>query len=162
MQNPPLPPTPPPAPSMPPPAGFVAQMGYAGFWIRVVAYIIDAIILGIIGGALALIFGVNVSDPNAIQSNSYRGAQAFDLLISFLYFAGLWTVMGASLGQRIFGMRVVDANTGAQLGFGKAALRWLGLLISFFVCFIGVIWVAFDSRKQGWMDKIAGTVVLRA
>jgi len=30
------------------------------------------------------------------------------------------------------------------------------------VCFIGVIWVAFDSRKQGWMDKIAGTVVLRA
>ena len=70
--------------------------------------------------------------------------------------------MGGSLGQRIFGMRIVDANSGAPIGFGKAALRWLGLIISFLVCFIGVIWVAFDGRKQGWMDKIAGTVVVRA
>jgi uncharacterized RDD family membrane protein YckC len=69
--------------------------------------------------------------------------------------------MGASLGQRLLGMRVVDATTGQPIGFGKAALRWLGLIISFFVCFIGVIWVAFDARKQGWMDKIAGTVVVR-
>jgi uncharacterized RDD family membrane protein YckC len=59
-------------------------------------------------------------------------------------------------------MRVVDANTGAPIGFGKAALRALGLYISFLVCFIGVIWVAFDARKQGWMDKIGGTVVVRA
>jgi hypothetical protein len=48
--------------------GFVAQMAYAGFWIRVVAYIIDAIILGIIGGVIGAIFGVNYSDPNAAQS----------------------------------------------------------------------------------------------
>ena len=65
-------------------------------------------------------------------------------------------------GQRVLGMRVVDANSGAPIGFGKAALRWLGLVISFAVCFIGVIWVAFDGRKQGWMDKIGGTVVVRA
>ena len=58
--------------------------------------------------------------------------------------------------------RIVDANSGAPIGFGKAALRWIGLIISFAVCFIGVIWVAFDARKQGWMDKIGGTVVVRA
>jgi uncharacterized RDD family membrane protein YckC len=69
--------------------------------------------------------------------------------------------MGGSLGQRLLGMRVVDATTGQPIGFGKAAVRWLGLILSFVVCFIGVIWVAFDGRKQGWMDKIAGTVVVR-
>ncbi|HEY3193972.1 MAG TPA: RDD family protein [Candidatus Dormibacteraeota bacterium] len=151
-----------PPPAMPAGPGFVPQVGYGGFWIRVVAYIIDGIILGIVGGVIYALLGVNLSDPNSFQSTRYQGAQGANLVISFVYFAGLWTVMGASLGQRIFGMRVVDANTGQPIGFGKAALRWLGLLISFLVCFIGVIWVAFDSRKQGWMDKIAGTVVLRA
>ena len=148
---------------MPPsPMGFTTQVNYGGFWIRVVAYIIDAILLGIIGVVIIAAFGVDVTDPNLTQNGRYQGAQVFDLVVSFVYFAGLWTVMGGSLGQRIFGMRIVDANSGAPIGFGKAALRWLGLVISFFVCFIGVIWVAFDSRKQGWMDKIAGTVVVRA
>jgi uncharacterized RDD family membrane protein YckC len=162
MQSQPPPPTPQPPLAVPSPMGFVTQVNYGGFWIRVVAYIIDAIILGIIGGVILAVLGVNISDPNVAQSGRYQGAQAFNLAISFVYFAGLWTVMGGTLGQRIFGMRVVDANTGAPIGFGKAALRWLGLLISFLVCFVGVIWVAFDARKQGWMDKIAGTVVVRA
>jgi uncharacterized RDD family membrane protein YckC len=135
---------------------------YGGFWIRVIAYIIDAIILGIIGAIIITILGVNISDPNFTQNSRYQGAQAFDLLVGFIYFAGLWTAIGGSLGQRILGMRVVDANTGAPIGFGKAALRALGLYISFLVCFIGVIWVAFDARKQGWMDKIGGTGVVRA
>jgi uncharacterized RDD family membrane protein YckC len=153
---------PPPPPSAMEQPGMTMPMRYGGFWIRVVAYIIDAIILGIIGAIVAVILGVNLSDPNLAQNGRYQGAQLFDLVVSFAYFAGLWTVMGGSLGQRILGMRVVDANTGAPIGFGKAALRWLGLVISFAVCFIGVIWVAFDARKQGWMDKIGGTVVVRA
>jgi uncharacterized RDD family membrane protein YckC len=160
MQNPPAMPPPPPMP--PSPMGFTTQVRYGGFWIRVVAYIIDGILLAIVGAIVAAALGVNFSDPNLTQNGRYQGAQIFDLLLSFFYFAGLWTVMGGSLGQRVLGMRVVDANSGARIGFGKAALRWLGLIISFAVCFIGVIWVAFDARKQGWMDKIGGTVVVRA
>ena len=135
--------------------------GYAGFWIRVVAYIIDAIILGIVGAVILGVFGVNLSDPNAIQSSRYQGAQGLNFVISLVYFVGLWTALGGTLGQRIFGMRVVDANTGQQIGLGKAVLRFIGLWLSFLVCFVGVIWVAFDARKQGWMDKIAGTFVVR-
>jgi len=152
-----------PPPAMPPsPMGFTTQVRYGGFWIRVAAYIIDAIILGIIYAIIATALGVNFSDPNVAQNGRYQGASALNLVIAFIYFAGLWTVMGGSLGQRILGMRIVDANSGAPIGFGKAALRALGLYISFLVCFIGVIWVAFDARKQGWMDKIGGTVVVRA
>jgi uncharacterized RDD family membrane protein YckC len=134
---------------------------YGGFWIRLVAYIIDAILLGIVGAILSVPLGVNYSDPNSLTSAAARTSNGIDLVLSFAYFTLLWSYMGASLGQRLLGMRVVDATTGQPISFGKAALRWLGLIISFFVCFIGVIWVAFDARKQGWMDKIAGTVVVR-
>lgn len=169
MQNPPPPPpppgysAPPPPPQMPggyqqaPMAYSAPASSYGGFWIRAVAYIIDAIILGIIGAILSIPLAVNYSDMN---SASVRASNGIDLVLSAVYFILLWTYMGASLGQRIFGLQVADATTGQPIPLGKAALRWLGLLLSFFVCFIGVIWVAFDGRKQGWMDKIAGTVVL--
>ena len=141
-----------------PAPGYAPAARYGGFWIRVVAYIIDAIILGIVGGIVDAIFGVN---PRDTTSGAYGAAGGLNLLISIAYFAGLWTYMGATLGQRVFRLRVVDANTGQPITIGKALLRWLGLFISFIVCFIGVIWVAFDARKQGWADKIAGTFVLQ-
>ncbi len=183
MQNPPPPPPPPPAGDYPPPPppppgggyppapyqppmggayapiqGHVPAATYGGFWIRVVAYIIDVIILAVVQVILDVIFHTNPSDPS---SPGYSTTEVLNLVISLVYFAGLWTYWGATLGQRIFKLRVVDANTGQTIGLGKALLRWLGLFISFIACFIGVIWVAFDSRKQGWMDKIAGTYVLQ-
>ncbi len=172
MQNPPPPPPPgsyppPPPPQVQPPQppygypapGYAAQPRYGGFWIRVVAYIIDAILLGIVGGVLFVIFRVNPNDPT---SSGYTAVQLIQLVLSAAYFTGFWTAWGASPGQRIFGLRIVDANTGQPIAVGKAFVRWLGLIISFLVCLIGVIWVAFDGRKQGWMDKIAGTVVVRS
>jgi uncharacterized RDD family membrane protein YckC len=164
MQNPPPPPpgyAPPPQMGGYQPMAVASPGSYGGFWIRVVAYIIDAIILGIIGGILSVPLGVNYSDVNSLNSAAARTSNGIDLVLSLVYFVGLWTYMGGSIGQRILGMRVVDATTGQPIGLGKAVIRWLGVLLSFFVCFIGVIWVAFDARKQGWMDKIAGTVVVR-
>jgi len=155
------PPPPPPAGYMPAPAYAAPAGNYAGFWIRVVAYIIDAIILGIVGAIIYAILGVNVGDPNVMSSGQYQGAQGLNFVISIAYFAGLWTLLGGTLGQKVFGMRVVDVNTGQRIGIGKALLRYVGLFISFLVCFVGVIWVAFDARKQGWADKIASTVVVR-
>jgi uncharacterized RDD family membrane protein YckC len=175
MQNPPPPPPPPgdyppppppamqpPMPPMPygaqPPMAYAAQARYGGFWIRVVAYIIDAILLGIVGAIVSVIFQAN---PNHPQSPGYSIAQTVNFLIGAAYFIGLWTYWGSSVGQRILKLRVVDASTQQPIGIGKAILRYIGLIVSFIVCFIGVIWVAFDGRKQGWMDKIAGTVVLQ-
>jgi uncharacterized RDD family membrane protein YckC len=177
MQNPPPPPppsgpppmSPPPPPSggyMPPPpqpmGGYMPSAApagnYGGFWIRVVAYIIDVIILAVVGRVIDAVFQVNPTDPT---SGAYGPASLINLVIDVAYFAGQWTYFGATLGQRVFKLRVVDANTGQPIGLGKALLRWVGLIVSFLVCFVGVIWVAFDGRKQGWMDKIAGTLVVQ-
>ena len=174
MQSPPPPPpggaAPPPPPQMPPPpptpygGGYppqpyaAAQPRFGGFWIRVVAYIIDGILVGIVGAIVDLIFHANPNDPN---SSGYGIAQSLNFLIGAAYFIGFWSAWSATPGQRILSLRVVDANTTQPITVGKAILRYIGLLVSFLVCFIGVIWVAFDSRKQGWMDKIAGTVVLQ-
>ena len=168
MQNPPPPPPPPgsyPPPTPPPipygaqpPMAYAAQANYGGFWIRVVAYIIDAILLGIASTIVNIIFHANPSDP---QNSGNTIAGLVNFVIGLAYFVGFWSYWSATPGQRILRLRVVDANTMQPLGVRKAILRYIGLVISFLVCFIGVIWVAFDSRKQGWMDKIAGTVVLQ-
>jgi uncharacterized RDD family membrane protein YckC len=168
MQSPPPPPPPsggmmppPPPPEMggyQPAPGYAPAAHYGGFWIRVVAYIIDAIILAVVGGIIAAIFRVN---PSNAGSGAYNAASGLNLVIGIAYFSYMWSQQGATLGQRIFRLRVVDANTGQRITIGKALLRWVGLFVSFIVCFVGVIWVAFDGRKQGWMDKIAGTLVLQ-
>jgi uncharacterized RDD family membrane protein YckC len=139
-----------------PAQGSAAAANYGGFWIRAVAYIIDGILIGVVAGIIDAILHINLTDP---QNPGYGAGSVVNLVLSFAYFVGMWTYQGATLGQRIFKLKVVDASTGQPISIGKAALRWVGLLISFLVCFVGVIWVAFDSRKQGWMDKIAGTLV---
>jgi uncharacterized RDD family membrane protein YckC len=55
----------------------------------------------------------------------------------------------------------VIREDGRQVGLLEAFVRWIGLWISFALCFIGIIWVAFDSCKQGWHDKLARTLVVR-
>jgi uncharacterized RDD family membrane protein YckC len=116
---------------------------------------------------LSLVFAIVavIVNPNVVADSQSTTVNLADnlvsLVISFAYFAGLWTLNGATYGQRWLGLRVVDANTFEAIRPGQAALRWLGLVISFLVLLLGVIWVAFDPRKQGWMDKMASTVVVR-
>jgi uncharacterized RDD family membrane protein YckC len=107
---------------------------YAGFWIRVVAYIIDWVIM--------LFLSVTVIGP-------------------LIYMPIMWTWKGATVGQMALGLKVVRAADGGPIDVGTSIIRFIGLLIAFMVIFIGVIWVAFDSKKQGWADKIAGTVVIK-
>ena len=77
-----------------------------------------------------------------------------------IYFIVAWAI-GGTIGQRVLGMRVVNASTGQPLGIGRALLRFVGYIIAEAVIFIGLIWIGIDSRKQGWHDKIAGSLVIR-
>ncbi len=172
-----MPPPPPmgggyPAQPAAPGYGYAPQARYGGFWIRFVAVFIDGIIVSIPTFILGLIVGVIYGVANSASGNSgnqaantaFTGVQLLiDLLafvISVSYFVYFWG-RGSTLGMRLFHLRVADATTGLPIGYGRAGLRYLGYILSVIVCYIGLIWAAFDSRKQGWHDKIASTVVLQ-
>jgi uncharacterized RDD family membrane protein YckC len=61
----------------------------------------------------------------------------------------------------MLGLHVVGAATGRNIGIGRAIGRYVGYLVSAAVLLIGLIWAAFDPRKQGWHDKMASTFVVR-
>jgi uncharacterized RDD family membrane protein YckC len=130
------------------------QHRLAGFWIRTLAYLLDGVMLGVVGGALSFLVG----NSQGQQSNAAAGGSG---LLSLLYFGFFWSRYGGggTLGQRLLGLRVIHTD-GSQLGLLGALVRWFGLWFSFLVCFVGVIWVAFDASKQGWHDKLANTVVV--
>lgn len=161
--QPPPPPGPPAYPTMtapPPPSG-----RYGGFWLRLLGYIIDAIIVGgVTYGILAAVKPIScetVDGTTCIAGTTTISAVFYViLLIPILYFIVLWA-LGGTVGQRVLGMRVVSATTGGNIGFGRAILRYIGFIIATIPVYIGLMWVGWDPRKQGWHDKIAGTLVVR-
>jgi uncharacterized RDD family membrane protein YckC len=156
------PPSEPPASEPPTPAA--APLRYGGFWVRVVAFILDGIVIAVITGAVAPLLGFPIietqtSNGAAVQVN-YTGS-ALSSLFGLIYFVGFWSWRGQTPGQIPFRMRVVRVSDGSRPDPVIALLRYVGLVISFAVILLGVIWVAFDGRKQGWHDKIASTLVVR-
>jgi uncharacterized RDD family membrane protein YckC len=83
----------------------------------------------------------------------------FSLVMNIAYFTYFHGSTGRTPGKMLLGLQVVSAQ-GAPISYGVAFLRSVGYLISSVVFCLGYIWVAFDKRKQGWHDKIAGTVVI--
>jgi uncharacterized RDD family membrane protein YckC len=163
-------------PLPPPPSTYAPQYGapppsggrYAGFWIRLLAYIIDAVIVGAVTFGLIKATGVitvycpigvtNASDPSCGNAQ-VSGLLYVILLLPVLYDVLLWAY-GGTLGQRALGLKVVNAQTGGNLGLARSLLRYVGMIISSIPIYLGLIWAGFDPRKQGWHDKIAGSFVL--
>jgi uncharacterized RDD family membrane protein YckC len=162
----PPPAAPPPADWTPPPpaSGPAPGLRYGGFWVRFLAFILDGIVIGVITSALAVFalggnMMVTTSAAGAVQINyTYN---AFGALIGLVYFVGFWGWRGQTPGMIPFNMTIVMADDGSKPDWVRMLLRYVGLIISIVVLFLGVIWVGFDRRKQGWHDKMAGTVVVR-
>ena len=125
-----------------------------GFWRRTGAYIIDAVGLIVLAQIVTTLTGGG--------STFDGGPNGLSFVIDTVYFVGLWAYWnGQTLGMKALGIKVVKTD-GSALTVSTAIIRYIGLIISFVVVFIGVIWVAFDANKQGWHDKIAGTYVVKA
>ncbi|MEQ1913831.1 MAG: RDD family protein [Sideroxydans sp.] len=134
---------------------------YAGFWVRVAATLIDTLLIMLITLPLLWsIYGADYFESTAILNRSA------DFIISWLMPAVgvivFWMVKQATPGKMALSLRVLDADTGNSLSAGQSVGRYLAYFVSMLPLFIGIIWVAFDKKKQGWHDKLAGTVVVRA
>jgi uncharacterized RDD family membrane protein YckC len=144
-----------------------AGVGYGGFWIRVVATIVDAILVrvalspfGFIFGGLGL-WGMGMHHPRNVGLLFFGGGvmAMLGVAANWLYEAFMESsTYQATLGKMIFGMKVTDLY-GNRISFGRATGRHFAKYISGFILCIGFIMVAFTERKQGLHDIIAGTLV---
>ncbi len=147
---------------------------YAGFWLRFVAWFIDAVVLGI-GGAIltAPITGFGLFNlhslmhgrppsPDEIFGHGFIFRAVFvKQLLHWVYYALLESsTWQGTLGKKALGLEVTDMQ-GARISFGRATGRWAARYISVMTLGIGYIMAGFTARKQALHDLIAGTLVIR-
>ncbi len=167
--------TPPPAVTWESPeqsAGPAPGIEYAPHGPRLVAYIIDGIIIGVVVTILlgigAVIFGATATyEGNRVVAVDPGATFAFLVLaliatiFGVLYFPFFWARGGQTIGMRPFNLRVLRDRDGGRIGWGTALLRLIGLWVAGAVFYLGYIWVFIDKRHRGWQDLIAGTVVVK-
>jgi len=136
------------------------ELEYVGFWARVGASLIDTIIL------LVVIYPILF----AIYGKEYFSSEQFlagfsDFFLSYVFPAiaiiVFWIYKSATPGKMVIRAKIVDARTGNQPSTGQLIGRYFAYYLSLIPLGLGYLWVAWDSKKQGWHDKLAGTVVVR-
>jgi uncharacterized RDD family membrane protein YckC len=128
---------------------------YAGFWIRMLAFVVDAILLGLVVATILFLLTYAEGKMSILRV-------LIPALVCPLYFAAMWSSpMQATLGQTLFRLRVIRVDGGA-VSFMRGLWRVLGMVLAAGILAFGYIMIAFDERKRGLHDIIAGTCVVRA
>lgn len=147
----------------------MAAVRYGGFWIRVIAFIIDAILVRVVVAPVGMIFGGLGLAGGMMTGFHHTGLAVLGggvtiilvLFGSWLYEAFMESSSyQATIGKMIFGMKVTDLN-GNRISFERATGRHFAKWLSGLVLCIGYIMVGFTERKQGLHDLLAGTLVRR-
>lgn len=138
----------------------MSELEYAGFWIRTGAAIIDSILLLIIiMPLLTLLYGAGY------WTSTIYGTGFWNFILNYILPAVaiivFWVYKSATPGKMLLKLSIVDARTGGKPTTGQFIGRYFGYYVSTIPFFLGLIWVGIDRRKQGWHDKLAGTVVIR-
>jgi uncharacterized RDD family membrane protein YckC len=125
---------------VPPPVASASETAYprAGFWIRMAALVVDTVLI-------AIVFHF---PPVFLPALAAYGAL-------------LWRFRGSTIGGIIFRLKVVRVD-GKPMDWVTAIVRALACFLSLAFIGLGFIWIGFDPEKQGWHDKIAGTVVVKS
>lgn len=152
----------------------VADAGYyhyAGFWIRVAAYIIDNLILWVVQMPIGMIFGFIIGALTATAGDDPKKVlmitlpiQILNILISFIipciYSVIFIVKKGATPGKMAVGIKVINADGNEKISVGKAIGRYFAKILSGLIFCIGYLMVAFDDQKRGLHDRICKTLVV--
>jgi uncharacterized RDD family membrane protein YckC len=140
---------------------------YAGFASRLVAFVIDRLIVGVITAVIVFMaeFAMNAFNVNewlgldqlAVSLTAILFA-AVVVSVDFLYTVGLWMLAGQTPGKRVMGVRIVRSD-GERVRWRNAIVRWVCYWLSA-ILFLGFLWVLVDNRRQGFHDKLGRTIVI--
>jgi uncharacterized RDD family membrane protein YckC len=148
------------------PAAQAGVVHYVGFWARSLAALVDTLVVSCVVAPLAVAFDV----PSDIglhfdMSDLYRETSLMSFTLNWVLPAvailAFWFARGATPGKMVIRAVIVDAETLEPPARVKLVARYLGYYVSTLALGLGFLWIVFDARKQGWHDKIAGTVVIR-
>jgi len=132
---------------------------YVGFWTRVGASIIDTILLlAITSPILYAIYGERYFSSEAMLqgTSDFIFSYVFPIVATILF----WIYKSATPGKMALSVKVIDTKTGQAPTPVQAIVRYLGYYVSLLPLGLGFFWIAFDEKKQGWHDKMAGTMVI--
>jgi uncharacterized RDD family membrane protein YckC len=171
---------------MPGPAGYY----YADVPNRIIALIIDVIVLSVVGFFLALLFGGLVTESGALDTAGgeldvvpFLVVTVLQAGISFVYFGYLWVAARGTVGMKLLGLQIGDESDGHSIGRRQALIRWLIIgipsmlaslsgyvpsLVGIVLSVIGVAWllvllysIAQSPTKQGLHDRYARTIMVK-
>ena len=132
---------------------------YAGLGPRAVAFLIDWLLVIVVAmPVIVLAFGAEYFSLNPER----RAWDIVTWLLIGIAVVSFWRYCGATPGKSALALKVVDAQTGGRPPTGRLVVRFLCYLVSALPLVLGFLWIAVDRRKQGWHDKIAGTVVINS
>ncbi len=135
-------------------------MEYAGFWCRVGASIIDTILLLLlVAPLLTMVYGQSYWTEFEAVTGFWNSV--INYLLPVTAVLAFWFYKSATPGKMALKISIVDAKTGCKPSVGQLIGRYLAYYVSVIPFCLGFIWVGIDKRKQGWHDKLAGTVVVR-
>jgi len=134
-----------------------------GFGWRLVAALIDGLLLGALSFLFAFIIGFIIWFTRLYGSGEFYPSErlftVFGFILSVAYYIVFWAKSGQTPGKMAMGLRVVSTD-GSPVSWGKAFLRYIGYVINIVIFLVGFLWIAFDQKRQGWHDKMAGTYVV--
>jgi uncharacterized RDD family membrane protein YckC len=146
------------------------KVAYAGFWLRLLAALIDALVLAIPSLAIVIFavmfLGLEVPPPEAPMGTLppmrvFLPMEAMFLTVHWLYFALMesssWQ---GTLGKRALGVGVSDVY-GKRISFGRASGRFFGKLLSGMTFMVGYVMAGFTEKKQALHDIIADCIVVK-
>ncbi len=149
------------------------QPEFAGFWLRVAAYIIDYFVLGSVIAALMVFIGLAMGLSTTIFYDMEDQANQvviftlsvilgiMSLTASWLYYAVLESgSYQGTLGKMLLNLKVTDL-VGERISFTRATGRFFGKFLSSFIIYIGYIMIGLTEKKQGLHDILAGCLVVR-
>jgi uncharacterized RDD family membrane protein YckC len=116
----------------------------AGFWERMAAAFLDLVLVGFLTGFLV----------------SFVHKPQLMFVVALVYFAGMWIWKSTTVGGVVLGLKVVRQD-GYPVTMLVSIVRALAAAFSIVIFFLGFLWIVFDRERQGWHDKIAGTVVIK-
>jgi uncharacterized RDD family membrane protein YckC len=140
---------------------------YAGFWRRVAAAIIDNLLIAVVLAPLLFLFTSGdyfLNSDNAELADKLThldwGYLLINEVVPLVLVVFFWVRFQTTPGKYMLDCYVVDGKSFKALTIGQALLRYFGYLVSLLPLGLGFIWVAFDKRKRGFHDLIAGSVVV--